>query len=144
MTRRPCPTSPTNRPLATTGVIRTAGTAALLTGLLWGCRSPESANFDTIEPGMSTGDVIDRLGQPSSRMNAPEDGANTAWASRWHWGDTLGTLATHATMPDQPPPANVWTVWFDSDGAVLAATPPSRTHNTAETAPWEPPPLPNR
>jgi hypothetical protein len=109
-----------------------------------GCRTPEPTHFGTITPGMTEREVLDRLGRPSSRIDAPDAGPPAGWATRWHWGDTLGTLATQATMPDQPPPPNVWTVWFNADGAVVAASPPSQTHNQAETAPWEPPPAPSR
>ncbi len=143
MTHRPHRTNPISAVLATTGAILTGLTAAA-TLALGGCRAPQPAHFDTIRPGMTSAEVVNHLGRPTSRVDAPEGSGDANWASRWHWGDTLSTLATHAAMPEQPPAATVWTVWFDQDGIVVALTPPSRQHNRAAAPPWEPPALPDR
>ncbi|MCP4759803.1 MAG: outer membrane protein assembly factor BamE [Planctomycetes bacterium] len=108
-----------------------------------GCRSPQEGSFAGISPGMSQEQVIDVLGPPSSRLHAADDRPESPWSVRWHWGDTLGTLATTAAMPDQPPPNRVWTVWFDSDGRVLRAASPIVSHGQ-DDAPWLPPSIPPR
>jgi len=116
----------------TTGTVLAIGAQA--------CRAPEAASFDRISPGMSRQEVEAELGPPSSTVPAPE---GRTWSSRSHWGDTLSTIATHAAMADQPPPPNVWTVWFDEQDVVLRAD-PAGTMRTPDLAPWEPPPPPVR
>jgi hypothetical protein len=114
------------------------------TTIIIGCRSPAEAAFNGVTLGMSKAEVVERLGQPSSRVEADLAHHNATWASRWHWGDTLGTLATHATMPDQPPPPRVWTIWFDASGTAINVEAADQAHRHIETAPWEPSKLPNR
>jgi hypothetical protein len=106
-----------------------------------GCRAPAQSSFAGVSPGMNEEEVVALLGPPSSRMQQPEDESRSAWHERWHWGDTLGTLATNAAMPDQPPPARLWTVWFDSKGTVLRVDSP---HDTTRDTPWLPPSIPAR
>jgi hypothetical protein len=127
-------------------LIRGVVIMTLLTGttIIIGCRRPDVAAFREVTPGMSKAEVLERLGQPSSRVKGDLAHNNATWASRWHWGDTLGTLATHAVMPDQPPPTRVWTVWFDASGTAINVEAPDQAHRHIETAPWEPPKLPNR
>jgi hypothetical protein len=112
--------------------------------LLAGCKSPDPAAFGSVRPGMSKAEVRAQLGRPSSRVQADLTHSSGKWASRWHWGDTLGTLATHAVMPDQPPPPHVWTVWFDASGTAIAVEAPTPKEARDDTAPWAPPKLPNR
>jgi hypothetical protein len=114
-----------------------------LTILAAGCRTPREGSFEGVSLGMSEAEVIEVLGQPSSRLSVAEDDGNGSWAYRWHWGDTLGTLATNAAMPDQPPPSRVWTVWFNADGRVVETASPA-TSRGHEPAPWQPPPRPAR
>ena len=127
-------------------LIRRVLIMTLLTGTtsIVGCRSPGGAAFRGVTPGMSKAEVLELLGQPSSRVEADLAHNNATWASRWHWGDTLGTLATHAMMPDQPPPPRVWTVWFDASGTAINVEAADQVHQQIEMAPWEPPKLPNR
>lgn len=118
-------------------------TLTIVTAFAGGCRSPQGDSFEGISRGMSRDEVIEVLGPPSSRLNAPADSPGSPWAVRWHWGDTLGTLATHAAMADQPPPGRVWTVWFDASGHVIEATSPHDSPASSDT-PWLPPPTPAR
>lgn len=115
----------------------------LLLSMLWaipaGCSSPEAGSFQSIRPGMTADEVRQHLGKPSSEMT-PVPGSEISWARRWHYGDTLSTLATNTLMPDQPPHWRVWTVWFDQDDRVIDVQSPS----SARAPSWRPPPVPPR
>jgi hypothetical protein len=125
---------PPRQPNRVTGLART--TILTVTVALGGCRAPEPASFAGITPGMSQEEVIVVLGPPSSQLRRPEDDADQKWHERWHWGDTLGTLATNVAMPNQPPPARLWTVWFDDSGKVLSVESP---RPQLQDTPWLPP-----
>ena len=74
------------------GLIRGVVIMTLLTGttIIIGCRRPDGTAFTAVTPGMSKAEVLERLGQPSSRVKGDLARNNATWASRWHWGDTLG------------------------------------------------------
>ena len=133
---------PPEQPGRAFGLARTTLLAAV--GALAGCRAPESTSFASVATGMSEDEVVALLGAPSSRLHPPEDDTDRLWRERWHWGDTLGTLATNAAMPDQPPPPRLWTVWFDADGRVLRVESPHEQHTGVHDTPWLPPTIPPR
>jgi len=133
---------PSNRPTGTYGFARIT-LMGLILGLV-GCRAPAPNSFASVSLGMSKDEVVALLGRPSSRMQHPEDETRSAWQERWHWGDTLGTLATNAAMPDQPPPPRLWTVWFDSKGKVLRVEAPDMAREAGRDTPWLPPTIPPR
>lgn len=113
-----------------------------LVALLSACRAPEDQRFASIHQGMSRQAVETALGPPSSSIVS--DQADSPWRTRAHWGDTLSTLATHALMPDQPPPGRVWTVWFDEQDQVIKIEGPRADEGSLRQAPWQPPPRPSR
>jgi len=127
------------QPNRITGLARTTILTVMVA--LGSCRAPEPASFAGITLGMSQEEVIVVLGPPSSQLRRPEDDADQEWHERWHWGDTLGTLATNVAMPDQPPPARLWTVWFDDSGKVLSVESPRPQLQDATDTPWLPPAL---
>lgn len=133
---------PAEQPNRAYGLARTTLMGLLIT--LVGCHAPAQTSFARVTPGMSEQDVVALLGAPSSRVHPQEDERDRVWQERWHWGDTFGTIATNAVMPDQPPPARLWTVWFDADGTVLRVESPTDGRDGSRTTPWLPPAIPPR
>jgi hypothetical protein len=107
---------------------------------LCGCQARTAAQFASIQPGMNEQQVLEHLGQPSSRLKAPEASEEVShrWAHRWHWGDTLSTSLSNSMFPDQPPPPTLGTIWFDADGRVLAVQAPMRADSPEATGPIDP------
>ena len=69
-----------------------------------------------VEPGMSQAEVLELLGEPSSKVNVPSWGEQPSYV-RWQWNDNLSTLATGAMFPDTVPD-RVLAVSFDAEGKV--------------------------
>ena len=128
-------------PAITTTLARTTLIAGLI--LIPACRSPHAGVFEGVQPDMSKSDVVALLGKPSSTL-ACDDSTPSPWAERWHWGDTLGTMATNLAMPDQPPSTRVWTVWFDQRGRVIRSEAPAAEPAMADDTSWLPPAAPPR
>jgi hypothetical protein len=79
---------------------------------LTGCALQARENFYAVRPGMTTAEVEELLGKPSSRW--PTDDGGT----RLQWGDNLSSLATDAVFADAEP-EHVWIVWLDERGQVV-------------------------
>lgn len=109
-----------------------------------GCEAPSATSYQHVSRGMSEAQVQEILGRPSSRLKQSPSATDQAWAERWHWGDTLSTRATNAIMPDQPPPPQIGTVWFDASGQVVRAEAPQPTTSEPLDTPWLPPAIPAR
>ena len=132
------PMAPT--PTRTDRIIRTS--LVVTAGLILGCQGPKAADYQSITEGMSAAAVESVLGSPSSRLHAPEavpGHPSAPWTQRWHWGDTLSTSTSSALFPDQPPPQQVGTVWFNAEGQVLRVHAPELIPEP-EIDPWAVPP----
>jgi len=83
------------------------------------CQTPEQGKFSQLRKGMQDWEVMTLLGKPSSKTPAVtgKDGKVVSPAS-WNYGDNLSTLASGTMFKDQPPPENVWSVFFGPDGRV--------------------------
>ncbi|HMN96782.1 MAG TPA: outer membrane protein assembly factor BamE [Phycisphaerales bacterium] len=104
--------------------------AALTALALFGCNTPKGGSFELVNPGMTEGEVRELLGAPSStRMVPAEQREFVDYAVRWHYGDTLSSLATAAVFTDAPDP-RVYVVFFDESGRVVRTRPPEE---------WTPP-----
>jgi hypothetical protein len=77
-----------------------------------GCALQAQENFYAVRPGMTSAEVEDLLGKPSSTWPT-EDGG-----TRLQWGDNLSSLATDAVFADAEP-EHVWIVWLDDRGQVI-------------------------
>jgi hypothetical protein len=77
-----------------------------------GCALQAQENFYAVRSGMTTAEVEELLGKPSSRW--PTDDGGT----RLQWGDNLSSLATDAVFADAEP-GHVWIVWLDERGQVV-------------------------
>jgi hypothetical protein len=71
-----------------------------------------------ISAGMSEAEVLELLGEPSSKVKVPVWGEQAGHV-RWQWNDNLSTLATGALFPDAVPD-RVLAVSFDAEGRVVA------------------------
>ena len=86
-----------------------------------GCRAPAPHAFGMLQTGMTQDQVMDLLGPPSSRWDAPEpekDEPPLPWAVRWQYGDNLSTTASTA-IGREIAPDGVWVVAFDDNGKVV-------------------------
>jgi hypothetical protein len=83
------------------------------------CQIPDQGRFGQLRKGMQDWEVLTLLGNPSSKTPAVtgKDGKVVSPAS-WNYGDNLSTLASGTMFKDQPPPENVWSVFFGTDGRV--------------------------
>ncbi|MFZ9691634.1 MAG: hypothetical protein ACO3EP_06290 [Phycisphaerales bacterium] len=90
------------------------------------CASKWRENEGLISTGMSREEVVELLGEPSSKVEVPAWGDRPAFA-RWQWNDNLSTLATGAMFPDTVPD-RVLAVSFDAEGRVTEVVLP-RTPN---------------
>ena len=104
------------------GVSRTHGGVARLASVvaiamtLAACATKWREHEAMVEPGMSQAEVLELLGEPSSKVNVPSWGEQPAYV-RWQWNDNLSTLATGAMFPDTVPD-RVLAVSFDAEGKV--------------------------
>ena len=98
--------------------VRVAGLASLivLVSMLAACATTWREHERLVEPGMSEAEVLELLGEPSSRVKVPAWGERPAYV-RWQWNDNLSTLATGAMFPDTVPD-RVLAVSFDAEGKV--------------------------
>ncbi len=110
---------------AVRAVIRGVLVAAIATTLA-ACASKWRENEGLISTGMSREEVVELLGEPSSKVEVPAWGDRPAFA-RWQWNDNLSTLATGAMFPDTVPD-RVLAVSFDAEGRVTEVVLP-RTPN---------------
>jgi outer membrane protein assembly factor BamE (lipoprotein component of BamABCDE complex) len=106
-------------------VIRGVLVVAIATTLA-ACASKWRENEGLISTGMSREEVVELLGEPSSKVEVPAWGDRPAFA-RWQWNDNLSTLATGAMFPDTVPD-RVLAVSFDAEGRVTEVVLP-RTPN---------------
>ena len=91
--------------------------AALLPLLLLGCGTPRFvSNWSDLEPAMSRNDVLDLLGEPSSKVRFEQPGGQVA-RERWQYGGD-STSAASPTGLGIAPPADVFVVTFGSNGRV--------------------------
>ena len=92
-----------------------------------GCNSRVQDNFNRIRIGDSSIEVVDLIGEPSSRIvidtRLREDG-DIDYSQRWQWGDNLSTLATGVAFP-LTVPDRVWAIFFDQDLQVLRTSEPT-------------------
>ena len=95
-------------------VFRTAVVASL--ACLVSCATKWREHEAMVEPGMSQAEVLELLGEPSSKVNVPPWGEQPSYV-RWQWNDNLSTLATGAMFPDTVPD-RVLAVSFDAEGKV--------------------------
>ena len=86
------------------------------------CTSAWRDHGSLVEPGMREAEVVELLGEPSSRVDVPAFGDRPAYV-RWQWNDNLSTLATGAMFPDTVPD-RVLAVIFDADGRVVEVVEP--------------------
>jgi len=98
--------------------------AALVLLPFAGCATPPAEVFAAIRPGMTQDEVVAALGEPSSRHRVPGDErALRGYAERYHYGDTIGSLASQVIFSDLPDP-RVWSVLFDAEGRVVGVIEP--------------------
>ena len=91
--------------------------ALLLPLLLLGCGTPRYAsNWSDLEPAMSRSDVLDLLGEPSSRVRFEQPSGQVA-RERWRYGDDSTSAASPMGLGIAPPP-DVFVVTFGSNGRV--------------------------
>jgi len=92
--------------------------------LLAACAAPPEGAFEEVRPGMTRAQVVELLGEPSSRMVVPkEEIAMHGYAERYAYGDSIGSFATQLVFRDQID-SRVWTIFFDADGVVVDTRPP--------------------
>lgn len=84
--------------------------------ILAACATKWREHEAMVEPGMSQAEVLELLGEPSSKVNVPSWGEQPSYV-RWQWNDNLSTLATGAMFPDTVPD-RVLAVRFDAEGKV--------------------------
>jgi outer membrane protein assembly factor BamE (lipoprotein component of BamABCDE complex) len=99
-----------------------AGAVLAVLSSLAACTSTWRDRGSLVEPGMSEAEVVELLGEPSSKVDVPAWGKRPAVA-RWQWNDNLSTLATGAMFPDTVP-ERVLAVVFDADGRVVEVVEP--------------------
>lgn len=88
--------------------------------LLAACQVPAADKFAQLHKGMSESEVIQLLGEPSSRSPVQRSAAGTVTIpAYWQYGDNLSTLASSAMFQDQPPSDRVWAVYFDEQGRTI-------------------------
>jgi hypothetical protein len=82
-----------------------------------GCGAPQYAsNWGDLEPGMTRSDVVELLGEPSSRVRLEQPGGRVA-RERWQYGDDT-TGAASPTGLGIAPPHDVFVVTFGANGKV--------------------------
>ena len=93
--------------------------AALLSLLLFGCGAPRYAsNWSELESGLTRNEVLELLGEPSSRVRLEQAGGHVA-RERWQYGDESSS-ATSPTGLGIAPPADVFVVTFGANGQVAS------------------------
>jgi hypothetical protein len=102
-------------------MFRFFGAARMLTALLplvlLGCGTPPYASsWDELRPGMTRSDVVDLIGEPSSRVRLEQPGGRVA-RERWQYGDD-STSVTSPTGLGLAAPEDVFVVTFGADGRV--------------------------
>ncbi len=101
-------------------IILLVGPVMLL--LLTSCRTPQAQSFSQLKIGMSKQEVVELLGQPSSKWTAEpvedQEGMKSDWSTRWQYGDCLSSAASTAVAPDIAPD-RVWVVRFDDEDQVI-------------------------
>jgi outer membrane protein assembly factor BamE (lipoprotein component of BamABCDE complex) len=102
--------------------MKIAGAVLSVLSSLAACTSAWRDHGSLVEPGMSEAEVVELLGEPSSKVDVPAWGNRPAVA-RWQWNDNLSTLATGAMFPDTVPD-RVLAVVFDADGRVVEVVEP--------------------
>lgn len=89
---------------------------------LGACTSAWRDHVSEVAPGMGRAEVLELLGEPSSKVEVPAWGDRPA-RERWQWNDNLSTLATGAMFPDTVPD-RVLAVSFDKEGKVVEVVRP--------------------
>ena len=89
------------------------------------CSSKWREHESQISAGMSEAEVLELLGEPSSKVKVPAWGEQAGYV-RWQWNDNLSTLATGAMFPDTVPD-RVLAVSFDAEGKVTEVVLPRPT-----------------
>ncbi|MHC4209259.1 MAG: hypothetical protein ACYSWT_06030 [Planctomycetota bacterium] len=102
-------------------MFRFFGAARMLTALLplvlLGCGTPPYvSNWSDLEPGMTQSDVLELVGEPSSRVRLEQPGGRVA-RERWQYGDD-STSAASPTGLGIAAPEDVFVVTFGADGKV--------------------------
>ena len=114
--------------------------SALLLLTLTSCVSVDKVRFESVEIGMSKGQVREILGEPSSTYQRETDASGRMLRlERWQYGDTLSTLATGAVF-SRHPDRHVWVVYFDADDQVLDVSEPDWSPEPPSTVPSAIPP----
>ncbi|MHC4099568.1 MAG: outer membrane protein assembly factor BamE domain-containing protein [Planctomycetota bacterium] len=110
----------------------------LLLLLLLGCGTPRFAtNWSELEPGMTRSEVLDLLGEPSSRVRLEQPGGRVA-RERWQYGDD-STGAASPTGLGIAPPQDVFVVTFGPTGRVTDYRRPLVGRYAEPDDPGEPP-----
>ena len=114
--------------------------SALLLLTLTSCVSVDKVRFESVEIGMSKGQVREILGEPSSTYQREADASGRVLRlERWQYGDTLSSLATGAVF-SRHPDRHVWVVYFDADDQVLDVSEPDWSPDPPSTVPSAIPP----
>lgn len=114
--------------------------SALLLLTLTSCVSVDKVRFESVEIGMSKGQVREILGEPSSTYQRESDASGRVLRlERWQYGDTLSSLATGAVF-SRHPDRHVWVVYFDADDQVLDVSEPDWSPDPPSTVPSAIPP----
>jgi hypothetical protein len=91
----------------------------LLLLFLLGCGSPRFAsNWSDLESGLTRSEVLELLGEPSSRVRLEQPGGRVA-RERWQYGDD-STSATSPMGLGIAPPVDVFVVTFGANGKVAS------------------------
>ena len=115
--------APRRASLAVPGArMQIAGAVLAVLSSLAACTSTWRDHGSLVEPGMIEAEVVELLGEPSSKVDVPAWGNRPA-VVRWQWNDNLSTLATGAMFPDTVPD-RVLAVVFDADGRVVEVVEP--------------------
>lgn len=100
-------------------------TFAVIVLLLASCNRPTVERFGAVQPGMTKDEVTAILGAPSSTQRLPESmAAQAGYVDRWHYGDSLSSLASNAISPDAADD-RVFVVFFDAEGRVVRVREPA-------------------
>lgn len=105
--------------------MKVAGILMLI--MLTACSTEKIDRFSEVQNGMTSAEVREILGSPSSTYSREVDErGRVVRVERWQYGDTPGTLATGALFSEHPS-NRVWAVYFDVDGKVMDVAEPNWT-----------------